>query len=69
MGPYISFAHGAHVAFLDGIGLGVGLSEEVGSANRVFLLQTSTQNQYICRHLSHYGQSVLTTWCRSSLLR
>ncbi|KAG7670517.1 hypothetical protein KSW81_003079 [Nannochloris sp. 'desiccata'] len=26
--PYIAFAHGAHVAFLDGIGLGVGLSEE-----------------------------------------
>lgn len=28
-GPYIAYAHGAHVAFLDGIGLGVGLSEEV----------------------------------------
>lgn len=33
MGPYTSFAHGAHVAFLDGIGLGVGLSEEVDSVN------------------------------------
>ena len=30
-GPYTAYGHGAHVAFLDGIGLGVGLSEEVSS--------------------------------------
>jgi len=29
VGPPVSYVHGAHVAFIDGIGLGVGVSEEV----------------------------------------
>lgn len=28
--PLLAYVHGAHIAFLDGIGLGVGLSETVG---------------------------------------
>ena len=34
VGPFVAYAHGAHVAFLDGIGLGVGLSEDASIALR-----------------------------------
>jgi midasin len=40
--PYIAFAHGAHVAFLDGIGLGVGLSEEASITLRSRCMQFLT---------------------------
>jgi midasin len=40
--PYTAFAHGAHVAFLDGIGLGVGLSEEASITLRSRCMQFLT---------------------------
>lgn len=35
MGALLAYFHGAHVAFIDGIGLGVGLSEEAAEALRM----------------------------------